>query len=136
MDGLSQDVILGRPWERMTRIKHDNRDDGSCYTTAFDKQGNSVVFGVRWVPPLQLKEKVFKGLFEVCLTRWGKGAHACASPKCRGKVNGQINDEMLIDCGSELCLLSKDLFDTLNLPIDLELDWVIGSATSQRGAMS
>ena len=44
IDGLSQDVILGRPYERMTRIKHDNRDDGSCYTTISDKKGNYATF--------------------------------------------------------------------------------------------
>ena len=44
MDGLSQDVILGRPYERMTRLKHDNQDDGSCYSTVFDKKGNSATF--------------------------------------------------------------------------------------------
>ena len=44
MDGVSQEVILGRPWERMTRIKHDNRDDGSCFSTVSDKYGNSATF--------------------------------------------------------------------------------------------
>ena len=44
IDGLLQNVILGRLYERMTRIKHNNRDDGSCYTTISDKKGNSAMF--------------------------------------------------------------------------------------------
>ena len=44
MDGLSQELILSRPWEQMTRIKHDNRDDGSCFSTVSDKHGNSATF--------------------------------------------------------------------------------------------
>ena len=44
MDGLSQEVILGRPWERMTRIKHDNRNDGSCFSTVSNKDRNSATF--------------------------------------------------------------------------------------------
>jgi len=41
---ISQDIILGRPWERLVRAKHDNRDDASCYTTIHDERGNSVSF--------------------------------------------------------------------------------------------
>ena len=44
VDGLSQDVILGRPWERKVRAKYDNRDDGSCWTTIHDEEGNQVEF--------------------------------------------------------------------------------------------
>ena len=44
MENLTQDVILGRPWERVVRVKHDNRDNGSCYTTNLDKEGNSATF--------------------------------------------------------------------------------------------
>ena len=44
MENLSQDVILGRPWERVVRAKHDNGDDGSCYTTMSDEEGNSATF--------------------------------------------------------------------------------------------
>ena len=44
-------------------------------------------------------------------------------------------EEMLIDCGSELCLLSKECFDLLDLPIDLEIEWIIGSAMCQRARL-
>ena len=44
MENLSQDVILGGPWERVVRAKHDNRDDVSCYTTISDEEGNSATF--------------------------------------------------------------------------------------------
>ena len=44
LENLSQDVILGRPWERLVRAKHDNRDDGSCYTTIYDEHRNTATF--------------------------------------------------------------------------------------------
>ena len=44
VEGLTQDVILGRPWERRVRARHENRDDGSCWTTIFDEKGNQVEF--------------------------------------------------------------------------------------------
>jgi len=44
LENLSQDIILGRRWERLVRAKHDNRDDGSCYTTIYDEGGNLVTF--------------------------------------------------------------------------------------------
>jgi len=40
LENLSQDVILERPCERLIRVKHDNRDNGSCYTTIYDEHGN------------------------------------------------------------------------------------------------
>jgi len=44
LENLLQDVILGRPWERLVRAKHDNRDEGSCYTTIYDEHGNTATF--------------------------------------------------------------------------------------------
>jgi len=44
LENLSQDVILGRPWERLVRAKHDNRDDGSCYTAIYNEHGNTATF--------------------------------------------------------------------------------------------
>jgi len=44
LENLSRDVILGRPWERLVRAKHDNRDDRSCYTTIYDEHGNTATF--------------------------------------------------------------------------------------------
>ena len=44
VEGLTQDVILGRPWERKVRAKHENKDDGSCWTTIRDEEGNQVEF--------------------------------------------------------------------------------------------
>ena len=96
-------------------------------------------FGIKKVPSVPLKEKDLKEAFEICITRWGKGAHkplyACASPKCKGKVDGNYQEEMLIDCGSELCLLSKECFDKMELPIDLEIGWVISSTTCHRAQL-
>ena len=44
LENLSQDVILGRPWQRVLRAKHDNQDDSSCYTTVYDEEGNAATF--------------------------------------------------------------------------------------------
>ena len=44
VEGLTQDVILGRPWERKVRAKHKNRDDGSYWMTIRDNEGNQVEF--------------------------------------------------------------------------------------------
>src|SRR5258706_4174037 len=83
-------------------------------------------FGVKRVPPLQMKMKDLKEAFEVSAAKWISKAdepvYACAAPRCKGSIEG-ILEEALIDCGSELCLLSKNFFDTLEIPIDLEIDW-------------
>ena len=57
--------------------------------------------------------------------------YAYALPKCRGRVN-DMEFDMLIDSGAELCLMSKEVFDKLELPIDLAVDWQVGSANSQK----
>jgi len=57
--------------------------------------------------------------------------YACASPKCKGRVE-ETEFEMLIDSGSELCLMSKEVFEELDLPIDLAVDWSVGAANNQR----
>ena len=44
LENLSQDIILGRPWERVVRAKQDIRDDGSCYITIYDEEGNAAIF--------------------------------------------------------------------------------------------
>jgi hypothetical protein len=31
LEGASQQFILGQPWERRSKAKYDNRDDGSLY---------------------------------------------------------------------------------------------------------
>ena len=42
---------------------------------------------------------------------------------------------MRIDCGSELCLLSKECFDKMELLIDLKIGWVISPATCHRARL-
>ena len=39
---------------------------------------------------------------------------------------------MLIDSGAELCLMSRDTFEELDIPVNLEVDWTVGAANSQR----
>lgn len=57
--------------------------------------------------------------------------YACALPKCKGRV-ADVEYEMLIDSGAELCLMSKEVFDDLELPIDLTIHWSVGAANNQR----
>ena len=82
-----------------------------------------------------MKEKDKKEAFEVSAARWiskaDKLLYACATPRCKGSIEESIK-EALIDCRSELCLLSKNFFDMLDISIDLEIDWVVGSANSTR----
>ena len=77
------------------------------------------------MPLLQIKEKDLKEAFEVSAVRWisktDESLYACATPRCKGSIAGSI-EEALIDCGSELCLLSKNFFNKLDIPIDLEID--------------
>ena len=57
--------------------------------------------------------------------------YACAILRYKGSIEESF-EEALIDCRSELCLLSKNFSDMLDIPIDLEIDWVVGSANSTR----
>ena len=43
-----------------------------------------------------------------------------------------MRDEMLIDSRVELCLISKEVFDKVGLPIDYDIEWTIRSANSQK----
>ena len=92
-------------------------------------------FRVRRVLPLQMKEKDLKEAFEVSAARWISKAdeplYACVTIRCKGSIEESV-EEALIDCGLELCLLSKNFFNTLDIPIDLDIDWVVGSANSTR----
>ena len=59
-------------------------------------------FGVKRVPSLLIREK---GLKEVSATKWISRADeplfTCAAPRCRGSIEGTVEEEMPIDCGSE-----------------------------------
>ena len=82
-----------------------------------------------------MKEKDLKEAFEVSAVRWisksDEPLYVCTTPRCKGSIEGSLV-EALIECRSELYLLSKNYFDTLDIPIDLEIDWVVGSANSTR----
>ena len=65
------------------------------------------------------------------ISKADKPLYACATPRCKGSIEGSV-EQALIDCGSELCLLSKNFFDTLDIDIDLEIDWLVESANSTR----
>ena len=63
-----------------------------------------------------------------------KHLHACASPMVMGKLEGAKRVKMLIDSCSEMCVMSKRLWDELQdkLPIDRDVTWSIGSANATR----
>jgi hypothetical protein len=91
-------------------------------------------FGIKRVPPLSKAGE--KPDAQINAAKWKdslKRLYACASPKCRGTIDeGDRKFEMLIDSGAELCLMSKDIFEEIDLPIDLGIDWTVGSANSQK----
>jgi len=47
--------------------------------------------------------------------------YACASPKYKGQIE-DIEFEMLVDSGAELCLMSREVFKELGIPIDFSID--------------
>ena len=65
------------------------------------------------------------------ISKADKPLYTYTTPRCKGSIEGSV-EEALIDCELELCLLSKNFFDILDIPIDLEIDWVVHSANSTR----
>ena len=61
-----------------------------------------------------------------------KHLYACASPMVIGRLEGTRKVKMLIDSGSEMCVMSKKLWQELEgkLPIDRDIAWCIGSANA------
>jgi len=57
--------------------------------------------------------------------------YTCALPKCKGRVE-ETEFEMLIDSGVDLWLMLKEVFEKLDLPIDLAVDWSVGAANNER----
>ena len=49
-----------------------------------------------------------------------------------GKIKGKLKVKMLIDSGSEMCMMSRDLYERAKglLPVDTGIRWSIGSANS------
>ena len=69
---------------------------------------------------------------EVRTIRGLKELYTCASPTVMGKIKGKLRVKMLIDSGSEMCVMSRDLYERAKglLPVDMEIRWSIGSANS------
>ena len=61
-----------------------------------------------------------------------KELYACASPTVMGIIGGKLKVKMLINSGSEMCVMSRDLYERVKglLPVDTEIRWSIGSANS------
>ena len=55
--------------------------------------------------------------------------YACASPKCKICVE-KTEFEILIDSEVELCFMLKEVFEELDLPINLVVDWSVGAANN------
>ena len=89
-------------------------------------------FGIKRVPPLS-KDKPYA---QINSAKWKdslKKLYACASPKFKGLIGDtEIKLQMMIDSGAELCLMSKDTLKELDIPVDLEVYWMVGAANSQR----
>ena len=49
-----------------------------------------------------------------------------------GKIEGKLKVKMLIDWGSEMCVMSRDLYERAKglSPVDTKIRWSIGSANS------
>ena len=86
-------------------------------------------FGVKCVPPIKNKEP--DAQVNSIKKEAMRKLYACASPKYKGRIE-EDEFEMLIDSGAELCLMSRNVFEELELPIDLTVDWSVGSANSQK----
>ena len=59
-----------------------------------------------------------------------KELYACASPKVRGKIEGKLKVKILINWGSEICVMRRDLYERAKglLLLDTEIRWFTGSA--------
>ena len=91
-------------------------------------------FGVKRVPPLKkepLKKEPDARAYAVKWKEAMRKLYACASPKCKGRIE-DIEFEMLIDSGAELCLMSREVFEELGIPIDFSIDWSVGLVNSQK----
>ena len=58
--------------------------------------------------------------------------YSCASPTIIGKLEGRFRVTMLIDSGSKLNVMWKELWEKVQdlLPIDTDVSWSLGSANS------
>ena len=75
-------------------------------------------FGIKRVPPLG-KDKPDAQINSAKWKNSLKQFYACASTKCKGLIGDtEIKLEMLIYSGAELCLMSKDTFEELDIPVD------------------
>jgi len=76
-------------------------------------------FGVKRVPPLKKEPDALA--YAVKWKEAMKKLYACASPKCKGRIE-DIEFEMLIDSSAELCLMSREVFEELGIPVDFSID--------------
>ena len=71
---------------------------------------------------------------EVRTIRGREELYACASPTVMGKIEGKLKVKRLIDSGSEICMMSRDLYKRAKglPPVDTDICWSIGLANSTR----
>jgi hypothetical protein len=53
--------------------------------------------------------------------------YACASPRVRATIEKGVTVTALIDDGSEICIMPRRVFETLNIPIYTEINWKINT---------
>ena len=69
---------------------------------------------------------------EVRTIRGHKALYVGASLTVMGKIEEKLKVKMLIDSGSEMCVMSRDLYERAKglLPVDTEIRWSIGLANT------
>jgi len=86
-------------------------------------------FEVKRVPSLKKEPDA-----RACAVKWKeimRKLYTCASFKCKGQIE-DIEFKILMESGAELYLMSRESFEELGIPIDLSIDWSVGSADLQK----
>ena len=75
-------------------------------------------------------EDLHRVRFKVRTIRGLKALYACASPTVMGKIEGKRKVIMLIDSGSDMCMMSRHLYQHAKwlLTVDTEICWSIAIA--------
>ena len=98
-----------------------------------------IMWGMKRMPPIKTDAQVPATTLEADVNRIERidaeeNLYACASPTVLGRLEGTYRIRMLIDSGSEMCVMSKTLWKRLEneLPIDRYAAWMIGSANATK----
>ena len=123
--GLSPDLLREIWWIR--RLPPTNK------TTILSTQAADIGLGATVATTSVEGPESLQGVrVDVRTIRGLQELYACASPRVMGKIEGKLKVKMLIDSGSEMCVMSRELYECAKglLPVDTEIRWSIGSANS------